>query len=547
MKRIYVIWIMLGLITSLLIKNNANGQSIPVGTPVIEDYYRRMQLLGKVDPNISFSIRPLFPSAGFKINNVFDPDSALNNDKWGYAGPVSFANGLGYFQLLPLHIQQQYNSHHPYGWNDEAMIPARGYQSMISGGFYLKFGPLSIQLRPAYVYAANLDFDGSTNLSPEIDLPPRFGNTPYKQVSWGQSSIRLTAGPVSLGLSNESLWWGPGIKNSLILTNNPPGFKHLTFNTVRPIKSFLGYFEGQVIAGRLEPSGLQSQTNISTPDPSEWRYFTGFNINYHPKWVPGLTLGLTRTFNSYNNYVKKLADYIPFFYPYQKATSAGAGDPIPRDQLTSVYARWLFVKAQAEVYFEYGLNDNSYDLRQFINRPDMSRAYQFGFRKVVSLSKENQHILFAAEITQMSQPVDRIVEGHGNWYIHSEVLAGHTNKGKILGAGIGPGGNSQSLDVSWVSGLKRIGISFDRYEHTPINNSDNELLNINGNSRKWVDFAFGLQGEWNYKNLIFNAKLQHIKSLNYQWVLKDYVPGQYYIPHNDVYNFHGQLGLTYRF
>jgi hypothetical protein len=70
---------------------------------------------------------------------------------------------------------------------------------------------------------------------------------------------------------------------------------------------------------------------------------------------------------------------------------------------------------------------------------------------------------------------------------------------------------------------------------------------INGNSRKWVDFAFALNGEWNYKNIIFNAKLQEIKSLNYQWILKDYDPTKYYIPHNDVFNFHGELGVTYRF
>jgi hypothetical protein len=76
----------------------------------------------------------------------------------------------------------------------------------------------------------------------------------------------------------------------------------------------------------------------------------------------------------------------------------------------------------------------------------------------------------------------------------------------------------------------------------------NELFpDINGNSRKWVDFAFALNGEWNYRNLIFNAKLQEVKSLNYEWVLKDYVPGQYYIPHNNVYNLHAELGVTFRF
>ncbi len=543
MKSNYFLSAILGFIICLLFKTIANGQSIPVGTLLFEDYYRRMQLLGEVDPNISFSIRPIHPDVKFK-KNIYDPDNTLRNDSWVSMTPISFAKGLGSFQLLPLHIQQQFNSHHPYGWGDEAMVPSKGYQSMISGGFYMKFGPLSIQLRPQYVYAANPDFAGSQNVLYGIDLPTRFGNTPYKQVSWGQSSVRLTAGPVSLGLSNESLWWGPGVKNALILSNNAPGFKHITFNTVRPIKSFLGYFEGQFIAARLEPSGLQKNLPLEI-GPKDWRYFTGFNLNYHPKWIPGLTLGLTRTFNSYSKYVTKLSEYLPYFYPYQKASVDNAGDPIPRDQLTSVYARWLFVKANAEVYFEYGINDNSYDLRQFITRPDLTRAYQFGFRKMISLSDKNKHILFGAEITQMSQSIDdRIVDNtHGSWYIHHEVLAGQTNKGQILGAGIGPGGNSQSVDISWVYGLKRIGISFDRYEH----DVDITPTDINGNSRKWVDFAFALQGEWNYKNLLLNAKIQHVKSLNYRWILKDYVPGQYYIPHNDVYNFHGELGLTYRF
>jgi hypothetical protein len=51
-------------------------------------------------------------------------------------------------------------------------------------------------------------------------------NGPFNKAFWGQSSIRLTFGPASIGLSNENIWWGPGIRNSLIMSNNAPGFKH---------------------------------------------------------------------------------------------------------------------------------------------------------------------------------------------------------------------------------------------------------------------------------------------------------------------------------
>jgi len=544
------------------------AQSLPVTSHVLNDYYRMMQLTGKTDSNVSFTVRPILSTSTLKATDVFDPDSSLKRDHWIEAPPVSFSNGRGKLKILPLTWEQQFNSDHPYGWNDGPMIPAKGYQTMVSGGFYAEYGRLSIQLQPEFVYAANPAFNGfayghsSVELAQYysyhnlIDNPERFGNGPYSKAFWGQSSIRLRLGSFSIGLSNENLWWGPGIRNSLILSDNAPGFKHLTINTIRPVKTVIGYFEGQIIAGRLEGSGypplavtqLPDGENLFAPKDPHWRYFTGFNINYHPKWIPGLTLGLTRTFDAYHQYVKGINGYFPFFFPYSKQATAGAnGDPFPRDQYTSMYARWLFPRAQAEIYFEYGLNDNSFNLRDFIGSPDHSRAYIFGLRKMLPINgRADQHILFSGEITQLSQSPDWIVRNSNGWYIHSEVTDGQTNEGQVLGAGTGSGGNLQSVEISWVSGLKKLGILMERYEHD-VDFYQDYFPDINGNSRRWVDFAFGLQGNWNYKNLIFNARLETIKSFNYEWVLKDYAPSQYYTPHNTVYNLHAELGATFRF
>jgi hypothetical protein len=544
-----------------------DAQSLPVTSHVLNDYYRTMQLAGEVDSNISFTVRPLSSSA-LKSSDVFDADSTLKSDHRIETQPVSFDKGLGLFRILPLSWEQQFNSNHPYGWNDGAMIPARGYQTLISGGFYLKLGVLSIQFQPEFVYAANPAFNGfasghSNNDLVEyysyhsfIDNPERFGNGTYSKAFWGQSSIRLTFGSFSVGLSNENLWWGPGIRNALILSDNAPGFKHLTINTVRPVKSVIGYFEGQIIFGRLDGTRypplsitqLSDGTNLFVPKDPDWRYFTGFNLNYHPKWIAGLTLGLTRTFDAYRHDVKGFSGYIPFFVPYSKqATAGGNGDPFPRDQYTSFYGRWLFKKAQAELYFEYGLNDNSYNLRDFIGSPDHSRAYVFGLRKLFPVNgSSGQHILFSGEITQLSQSPDRFVRNAGGWYVHGQVRDGQTNEGQVLGAGTGSGGNLQSIEISWVSGLKKFGISFDRYEHD-IDFYQDYFPDMNGNSRKWVDFALGLQGNWSYKNLIFDATLQTIKSFNYEWVLNNYVPSQYYVPNNTAYNLHAKLGATLRF
>jgi hypothetical protein len=543
------------------------AQALPVGTPVIEDYYRRMQLLGKVDSNVSFTIRPINPAKSFNVSNIYRPDSADSNSEGQTHGQFTFAGKRGLLQILPLNWQSQINTHHPYGWNDGAMIPARGYQTLLSGGFYLKYGPLSIQLRPEFVYAQNSNFDGFDKSRSDddlrkyysyysaIDRPERFGTGSYHKLFWGQSSIRLAFGPVSAGLSNENVWWGPGIRNSLLLSNNAPGFEHITLNTVRPIKTYIGSFEGQILGGYLKSSGYNlfnttntsNGLNLTTNKFNGNRYFTGLNINYHPKWVTGLTLGLTRTFNAYKRDINTFKDYFPFFTPYEKATVGEAGDAFSRDQYTSLYARWLFTQAHAEIYFEYGLNDNSYNYKDFIGSPDHSRAYLVGMRKMIKLNAyHDQYILVSGEITQLSQSVDRLVRDASTWYIHSGVLQGHTNQGQVLGAGTGPGGNLQSFDVSWVQGIKKIGVTFERYEHD-VDFTRSAFPDINGNSRKWVDFAFGVQGEWAYKNLLFDATLQGIRSLNYEWVLKDYNPANYYIPHNDVLNCHLKLGVTYRF
>jgi hypothetical protein len=186
-------------------------------------------------------------------------------------------------------------------------------------------------------------------------------------------------------------------------------------------------------------------------------------------------------------------------------------------------------------------------LRDFAGSPDHGRAYVFGISKLVPIrNKQDEFIEINAEIDQLSESVDRLVRPADGFYQHGAVAQGYTNVGQVLGAGTGSGGNLQSLDISWLKGLGKLGIGFERYEH----NADFYNLfikDLNGQSRRWVDYSLALKGELAYKNLLFSAKIQGIKSLNYQWGMKDYIASEYYIPHNDVFNLHGELGVSFRF
>jgi hypothetical protein len=531
-----VIMVILAMCVSM-----ARGQSLAVGT-VLEDTYRRAQLLGELDSTISFTVLPLYQQE-LRLKKVSDFDSTLQEAK--RSDKQSVKNNLS-FQILPLSWQNTFNSHHPYGWNDGAMIPAKGYQSMVSGGFFSKLGPISFQFQPEYVYAQNKNYSALDIYGGAPDLPAKFGNGAYSKLNWGQSSLRLNFGSLSFGLSSENLSWGPGIHNSLLMSNNAPGFKHLTLNTIRPLRTSFGSLEFQIIAGKLEGSGYSYLDH--DPRYSDWRYLSSVVFTYHPKWIPGLFLGLTRSFQTYSKDLNKVGDFIPFIRPYQKVNDKNnVSGADAEDQLTSLFARWLFTKSHTEIYLEYGLNDHSYNLRDFIGSPEHSRAYIFGMNKLIPLkSRNDEYMQFSVELTQMSQSIDRILRDAGYWYQHFQILQGYTNKGEVLGAGIGPGGDLQTFDLKWVRGIKSVGLQFERYVHND-DYYESSVQNLNGFSRKWVDLSIALHGNWDYKKLLLNAKLQFIDSLNYQWKLKNYIPDSYYIPENDVFNFHGELGLMYRF
>jgi hypothetical protein len=499
------------------------AQSLPTGTLSLEDHYRDKQLSGMLDSTVSFMVRPLSPV--LIDRDSMEQDNLIRLHQAVYAPKTK---GIK-FALLPAVWQQQVQGHPAYRLNDGSMIPAKGYQSQISAGIFAQYGPLSVQLRPEYVFAANPDFQVTRTYYGSADLPGRFGDEPYSRLSWGQSSIRLNAGPVSLGLSNENLWWGPGIYNSLLMSNQAAGFKHLTLNTSRPIRTPIGSLEGQVIGARLEGSGYTALL------PDDWRYLSAIALSYQPRWVPGLFLGFARSFQTYHEDLGKgFGDYFPLFQAFQKANTDE--DSKRRDQIVSLFGRWLIPAAKAEVYFEYGLNDHSYNIRDFLMAPEHSRAYTIGMRKLLPYkSRTDEYIQLGLELTHMEQSIDRIIRSAGDWYTHSQLLHGYTNRGEVLGAGIGSGSNFQILSMSWVRGIKQLGFQLERYEH------NGGLANAY-NYNPWTDFSIGARGNWGFDSVLLNAKIQGTQSVNYQW--RDGRNGR---EKKDIFFMNLQVGVMYSF
>jgi hypothetical protein len=526
------------------------SQILPVGSPLLEDTYRRLQNKGEGDSNCSFSIRPVTlkytkDSISGLLPSFFP---ALNsNEHYIFKKKQSF-------KLLPLTIKQQYNSHHPYGWNDGSMIPAKGYQNQFSFGIYSKIGPLSIQINPELVYAQNKEFS-CTPISwsdsiwksyyyviNRIDNPEKYGNDPYLKLFPGQSSVRINLNKLSLGLSTENLWWGPGIRNSLVMSNNAPGFPHISFNTSEPVVTKIGSFEWQVISGKLKGSGLipsdTSQTfngeNLYVAKQDDGRrYLNGMIVTWQPKWTKGLYLGFTNTFYLYQSDLQPgIKTYLPILGFLFK--SRMRSEDYRTDQMLSLFFRLVLAKENAEVYGEFGKNDNALNLIDLLLEPEHTRAYILGFRKTFNTPDQKDLELFfeATELQNSSTQQLRFLEG---WYTHYQVRHGYTQLGQVIGAGIGPGGSSQIVGINWIKGIKDMGVSLERIVH----NNDfyydafGPLRDIGSH---WVDISLNMQKNWLQKRFIYSANLSIVKSLNYYWQKDNYVN-----------NLHASMNISYMF
>ena len=133
-----------------------------------------------------------------------------------------------------------------------------------------------------------------------IDDFRRFGKEAINEYSLGQSRIGLSYPNFAFGISNENLWWGPSKLNSLLFTNNAPGFKHAYFQTQKPLKTAIGSFEFKAISGILDSTKFENPDDSIMrtiwrggiyPKSNSRRNINAFIINWQPKWIDNLYLG----------------------------------------------------------------------------------------------------------------------------------------------------------------------------------------------------------------------------------------------------------------
>jgi hypothetical protein len=539
------------------------AQTVPLNTAGLDDYMRRQQLLGILDGNVSFSIRPLHPVHAFERQVGYDLDSSFVDLDRERLNRYFGKNNKGYMVAMPMSIRSQFNSQYAFGINDGSMIPNTGWQHVLRAGFFATYGKFSLQLAPEVLLAENRPYLGfpleheSTILYyyeylNRIDMPERFGEKAYKRFFPGQSSFRFNITGLSFGVSTENLWWGPGKRASLLLSNHAPGFLHFTANTLKPIETNIGSFEGQLIAGNLEASGflpphsdftfLRNQAYVPKRENGN-RYLAGLIFSYQPKWVEGFTIGYGSTSQVYWEDMDRFTDYLPVFNG--EKGSRNIFNPIrdKRQQFSTGFFRWISQEGHFEFYGEFGNHGNSRTASDFIVTPERNRGFTFGFSNLMPLKKPGTFFQIGAEMTQTGQTIRESIRNLDTWYIHDHVRHGYTHRGQVLGMGYGPAANVNWIELAWVKDFNKISFQFERIVY----NNDFYYYRFEDTKdwrNKYVDLVPTLEVDWRVQNFLFNVRTNYVNTLNYKWFLENQ-PDLYFVPGLDRKNLVVQLGLTY--
>jgi hypothetical protein len=479
--------------------------AIPVGFTDIDEQIRNLQLLNKIPSDQSLTIRPYHTDTKFnyaKILSLIDSNIKYNGSLYQFRG-----NSIS---LLPINFSQKLNTDHPYGWNDGAMSYSKGYQMQVGAGIFASFGNLKIQLRPEFVKTASGQYE--TNQSWGLVT------NGLSKILPGQSSVRFDLNKISLSASTQNLWWGPGISNSMLMSNNAPGFFHYSFATNRPLKTFLGNFQFQLISATLKQDTSQGfehrnlkKLNLQNRD----RAYNALSFTFQPVIMKNITFGLTRAFQNLaeNNIVGFVPKYLPVLGSF---FGSAYNDTINRDQILSFNTRWVFPKNHAEVYFEFGYNDAKDNFRDLMLDMSHASGYIFGFKKLSYLNKMD-YLDFGAEVIRMAQTPSYLMRNAGNFYEHGSMTEGYTHKNQILGAGSGFGNNMQTVNLSYNRGWNKYGLIFNHIVQNPTQIVTGSIENLGLRTTKWEDFSYGIQSRYRYRNILFSANLEYVNSKNYLW------------------------------
>src|SRR5690606_33713530 len=140
---------------------------------------------------------------------------------------------------------------------------------------------------------------------------------------------------------------------------------------------------------------------------------------------------------------------------------------LPQDlRMLGLFMRWASAPDGFEVYGEWARQDAWEQWFRLATPLDAPQAFSLGLQKV--FRRRSNAVRLSAEISHLSDPLADRNAGRGihTYYVSPHVTQGHTHRGQLLGAPIGPGSEAQFIgaDVFWSRGRSSFSIERVRYD-----------------------------------------------------------------------------------
>ena len=510
-----------------------------------------------------------------RLNSLFKDLNSKNNVSYFIRSTKNF-NDFNYLQSKNkinisrffLNYDQQDNSNLPISFNDGNFFPAKGWQERYSFGINIKLHFLEFNFQPEKIAAENKIqdfFAGDVGnywaryyqlVRNNIDDFRAVGNGKMLDtITLGQSYLGLNLGKISIGVSNQNVWWGPGLNNSLLFTNTSAGFKHIYINSRKPIETPLGNVEISGIKGKIDP------TRFEDPDDpymrTMWeggmikksnlvRNISAFTLNLEPKYLKNFYIGYAFSRQTYENVTNNQMTQYTFFSKDQ-----------PKMDIGVLMFRFSLPKSHSEFYAEIGQPEKAPWPWKFFG--DSSRTgFVIGVRKLVKSKNQKFIFEFSTEFTQLALMNPRLIFNSeprrdgpqfNSWYTSSIIRQGYSNDGQLMGSSIGPGSTSQMLYLGLNYKKMRLGFKVEKIVYNYDFYYFNYLSDIIGSGwfdRIWINLNRSIDMQFNiFKKIYISTNYMLTDSWNYRWYRRD--DNTYYLRSSpdDKYNTRINFSIKY--
>jgi hypothetical protein len=197
--------------------------------------------------------------------------------------------------------------------------------------------------------------------------------------------------------------------------------------------------------------------------PNNSRSIAAAAVTFTPRRAPGLSFGL-----AHSVYATADGPGEGYFHWFDVFKVTGHPDDVPfgdstltpggREQIISLFSRWVMPESGLEAYIEWARTDFPKSLRDFLIYPNHTQGYTLGLQWSTPAFRTDGRARVQAEVTNLEQSATFRDRPIGSWYTSRRVTQGYTNQGQVLGAAIGPGSSSQWIAWDYLAPTWRAGV-----------------------------------------------------------------------------------------